>query len=115
MRAHRLSVQRGYAKETLVDETSFAGLTRRASLMTLGASGLVAFVNSKTAGAKKHKKKKKGDVNKLCKRQIGACSTFLTARCGGQPYCAAALACCSILGSCDATAFFTCFNEAVAS
>ncbi len=95
-----------------MESVSLDALTRRASLMALGAAGLAGLANSNIAGAKK--RKKKGDVNKLCKKQVGQCTTLLTAACGDQPTCPALVACCSSFGTCNATEFITCFNAAVA-
>jgi hypothetical protein len=51
-----------------MDHVSFDALSRRASLMTLGA-GLAGFAGPIAAKAKK----KKGKGNDKCKKQVGAC------------------------------------------
>jgi len=101
--------------EDLMDDVSFDALSRRASLTALGTAGLAAaFTAPLTAGAKK-KKKKKADVNKLCKKQVGQCTSFLLAQCAGQPTCPAIVACCSFFGKCNTTGFLACFDAAVAA
>jgi hypothetical protein len=90
-----------------MDPVSFDALSRRASLMTLGTAGLAALASPLTVDAKK-KKKKKGDVNKLCKRQIGECNTFVTITCAGDPECLDALPCCQELKTCDFAGFLNC-------
>jgi hypothetical protein len=93
-------------------DRSFDALTRRTSFATLGAAGLAAFAAPITAGARN--KKKKTDPNKLCKKQVGQCTTFLAAQCGGQPQCPAFTACCTFFESCNVTGFTACFDAVVA-
>jgi hypothetical protein len=97
-----------------MNDMSFDLLTRRASFMALGTAGLVAaVVNPIAAEAKRKKTKKKWDVNKLCKKQVGSCTTLVTSLCAGQADCLALFGCCPILGSCDITGFLTCFTEII--
>jgi hypothetical protein len=87
---------------------SFNALTRRATVMTLGAAGLGGLA---AAIADAKSKKKKGDVNKLCKTQIEPCELTLTGQCGEDPECIEAMtACCAILGTCNFTEMFACFE-----
>jgi len=92
--------------------TPFATVTRRAAIWTLGAAGLAIPGN---ANAKKDRKKRKnGDVNKLCKKQVGRCVTVFTAACQGLPeegvpQCLEFVErCCPLLGSCKTTEFLGC-------
>jgi len=92
---------------TTVTRHAAGAVSRRASLVTLSAAGLAAgFAGSRTAGAKKSSSKK---AKKKCKKQVGQCTTYVTAACAGQePSCLDLLACCTPLGSCNVTGFFTC-------
>jgi hypothetical protein len=91
-----------------VKDRSFDTLTRRATIMALGAAGLGGLAAS-VAAAKK--KRKRGDVNKLCKTQIEPCALTLTGQCGEDPACIEAMtACCAILGTCNFTEMFACFE-----
>jgi hypothetical protein len=97
--------------EEEMNNGTFEALTRRASLMSLGTAGLIALTNPFVAGAKKKQGKNKGkngDVNKLCKGQVGECTTALTALCAGDPDCQDLIACCSNLGRCNFTSFLDC-------
>ena len=98
---------------------SAAGVSRRKSFMTLGAAGLFALVGPFAADAKKGGKKKKNKQNDVplecppapvdrCPAQANTCTTILTAECGGDPACLNRVGCCSLLTTCDATAFFAC-------
>lgn len=100
-----------------MEPRTFDALTRRASLLTLGSAGLAALTLPRTAAAKKNRKnrnKEKGDVNKLCKSQVGQCETFVTALCEdiNDPECVAVLACCAPLASCDFNGFIACLEAA---
>ncbi len=86
--------------------TSVTSLTRRASLVALSAAGLGATMSPLAA---RDKKKKKPDVNKLCKPQVDQCEASFTALCaGGDAECLAILGCCESLGACDFTSFAVC-------
>lgn len=94
-----------------MESRTFDALTRRASLLTVGMAGLASLARPLTSAAKKNRKnknKKKGDVNKLCKTQVGQCETFINTFCQGQPGCADLLDCCSEVGVCDFTGFIAC-------
>jgi hypothetical protein len=93
-----------------MDDSAFDSLTRRASLATLGAAGLAGLTMPMTSEAKK--KKKKGDPNKLCKKQVGDCTAFLTALCGGNPDCQDSIDCCSSFATCNTSAVLACLVTA---
>jgi hypothetical protein len=82
---------------------SVTRLTRRASLVTIGAAGLGAMMSPLAASAKQ-----KGDVNKRCKPQVNQCQAGFTALCGNEPECLKSLACCEALGTCNFNGFATC-------
>ena len=87
--------------------TTLTRLTRRASLVSLGAVGMSAAIPPLESRAGK----KKGDANKRCKKQVAPCKSFFTLQCGGDansPECALALACCESLKTCNFTGFVTC-------
>ena len=99
-----------------------ASVSRRRSLMTLGAAGLLAVragpvaADAKKAsavtaeGKKGHKKKKKNKqpAPDRCAPQVEPCNNFITTVCAGDPDCLDALQCCSHLATCDAGGFFSC-------
>ena len=92
------------------------GISRRASLLTIGATGLPTVLGgSLTAAAKnnKHKNKKKKDKKKSqqlaeqeCEDQVAQCRSILTSI-GGIPV--NQLTCCEFLGTCDFPQFSLCF------
>jgi hypothetical protein len=95
------------------------GGSRRGLLHTLSAGALAAVVGrfageGAEAKKKRTKKAKKGDVNKLCKPQVGGCIDILTPVCAGSPdpeACVAAVhLCCPELGTCDMSGYFTCLE-----
>jgi hypothetical protein len=97
-----------------MDPVNFDTLTRRASLLGLGTAGLAAFAVPLAADGKKKKKRKKGDVNQLCKQQVGECDIFVTGTCEGDAECLAeASACCPLLATCDFNGFLTCLQAAL--
>jgi hypothetical protein len=127
----------GQIKEhTSMDDWSFATLTqkaakdvsRRASLLTLGAAGLSAIVASPfTSEAKKGRKKHRRNQSvpssppvppeaDRCAPQVAPCQTFVTATCGISSTCPNQIQCCDLLGTCDASGFFACLaaNQKVA-
>jgi hypothetical protein len=86
---------------------ALGALSRRASLLTPGTAG--------AADARKHKNrnrnKNKNEARKRCRRQVGQCNASTVELCRGDAACLArAQACCLILGTCDATGFFTCLS-----
>jgi hypothetical protein len=94
-----------------MDHRSFAALTRRASLTTLSAAGVAALAAPRAGVTKKKRKKKKFDVNKLCKQQVDQCATAAAVDCAGDPECIAATnLCCQELASCDFAGLFTCLE-----
>lgn len=94
-----------------MDPVSFAGLTRRGSLLTAGAVGLVALAGPMVGAGKKRRKKKKGDINKLCKQEVNDCVTTLTAACEDAMCVAAVQICCPKLATCDFTGLVTCIQD----
>ena len=89
-------------------------VSRRASLLAIGATGLAAMLGgSLTATAKKHKNKKKKDKKKdqqraeqECEEQVAQCQSILSSI-GGIPV--NQLTCCEFLGTCDFPQFSLCF------
>ncbi len=89
-------------------------ISRRASLLAIGATGLATLLSgSLTATAKKNKNKKKKDKNKAqqraeqeCAEQVAQCQSIL-ASIGGIPV--NQLTCCNFLGTCDFPQFSLCF------
>ena len=101
-----------------MEETSFDSLTRRAAFAPIGASALMLLTGAAAVRAKKRKKGKKGraarkgDVNKLCKRQVADCRLILDANCGlGEEQCNEVLDCCDLLKTCNTTQFLTCLFD----
>jgi len=91
-----------------MNDVSFDALSRRASLVALGAAGLAAAFAAPIADAKNTTKKK---ARKKCKKQVGQCLVFLEGRCAGDPACIAnSVRCCPFLGNCDVIGFFACFS-----
>lgn len=83
-------------------------LSRRASLVALGAAGFGAAVAPRAA-----KGKKKGKANKRCKPQVAQCQSFFTGECQGDvnaPDCVARINCCELLGTCNFDGLITCLQ-----
>lgn len=99
-----------FAKETFLDTHAFDALTRRASLVTLGAAGLAALADPLTTAASK-KKRKKGDVNKRCQQQVAAWTAFVPSICADGPNCEPLIACGVPLAVCDFTGFLVCLSS----
>jgi hypothetical protein len=97
-----------------MNHSSFDALTRRTSLMSLGAAGVTALARPFAADAKKKRKNhKKGDINKLCKTQVEPCISFQIDACGDNPSCKVNLhRCCQFFATCDPTGFWTCLIDA---
>jgi hypothetical protein len=86
-------------------------VSRRASLLAIGATGLAAMLGgSLTATAKKNKKKDKNKAQQRaeqeCEEQVAQCQSILTSI-GGIPV--NQLTCCAFLGTCDFPQFSLCF------
>jgi hypothetical protein len=104
------------------------GVSRRTTLMTLGAAGLAALIGPFAAEAKKggKKNKKKNNVPPalpaplecppptvdLCPAQVNSCKAILGAQCGGSPNCTDEIPCCDLLATCDASGFWACLLTA---
>jgi hypothetical protein len=94
-----------------MDGIVFHTLARRGSLVSVGAAGLAALAKPITAGGKKKNKKKKGDVNTLCKQEVNDCLVTLTAACEDAPCVAAVQLCCPKLATCDFTGLINCIQD----
>jgi hypothetical protein len=91
-----------------MNDVTFEALTRRASLLILGAAGAAALASPIAVDAKNKTKKK---ARKKCKKQVAPCITILTeTNCGGgDPDCIAQIQqCCQLVGTCDFTGFAAC-------
>jgi hypothetical protein len=102
-----------------------SGISRRATLATLGAAGLATLagpfaVDAKKKGGKNKKKHKNTTIVPAplecppalvdrCPAQVETCEILVGRFCAGDPNCQTRVACCSLLETCDATGFFTCF------
>lgn len=97
----------------------FTALTRRASLLTLGAVGLASLAPTNAIHAKKKRRKKKrknGDIFKFCKKQVGQCLDFFLPSCEDDLICQATVeTCCPEVGQCDFTGFILCLDDAQAT
>lgn len=93
----------------------FHALTRRASLLTIGA----ALSDPVASDAKKRRRKKKGkngDVFKFRKKQADQCLDFFLPLCGDDLICQATVeTCCPEVGQCDFTGFIVCLDDAQAT
>jgi hypothetical protein len=94
-----------------VNRNTFDALTRRASLMALGAAGISAMGQTDRMSAKK--KRKKGDVNKLCKRQVSQCLDFYLPQCEDGACLARFNRCCPQFGTCNFFGFYDCIRDAM--
>jgi hypothetical protein len=84
--------------------------------------GLAAALSGPfTAEAKKGRKKDKKKCPEcpaqiepvdLCPTQVAPCTAIMTIDCGNQPICDDIIPCCSFLGTCDISGFFTCLANA---
>jgi CDP-diacylglycerol pyrophosphatase len=84
----------------------FDTLTRRASLLTMGA-GVAALAAPVAAQARKAGNK----ANKKCKKQVGQCRKSVIDTCEGNQECEdAQLPCCEFLGKCNFTGFANCLG-----
>jgi hypothetical protein len=89
--------------------------TRRTSLLSLGAAALLTPVRPFPTGAKKNRRRKKGnkgDVFKLCKKQVGPCLDFFLILCEEDDLvCQAQVeVCCAEVGQCDFTGLIVCLD-----
>jgi len=108
--------------DTIVRDAT-AGVSRRTSIMSLGAAGLMAALAgpltadaAQVAADKKGRKNKKKNQNQqqpiappdLCAPQVEPCTLTLSNVCDGDPGCQDSIACCSHFATCDADGFFNC-------
>jgi hypothetical protein len=92
-----------------MNDRSFDALTRRASLVTLGAAGLATLAGSLTGYAKNNRTNTNRKAKKKCKRQAGQCTSVVTEACEGDPDCLERLlACCEPTGRCAIVGFLDC-------
>ena len=101
-----------------MDDKAFETLTRRASMVVLGAAGLAAAFGGPLAGDAKNKAKKKLKKKQLqqCQSQVEQCNAFFTDSCEEssnnpdelQECLDLVLPCCEPLGVCSFNAFYTC-------
>ena len=92
-----------------MDVPSRTSVTRRASLVALGAAGLGVTLSPVATSAKKNKRK----VTKRCKPQVAQCEVSMTTLCAnvGIPDCAALVQCCAPLAGCNFNSFATCLAD----
>lgn len=97
-------------------ERAARGISRRASLMTLGTAGLAAVVAAPfSADAKNKKKCKKKDkkcpsLEEICAPQVEDCRNITAAVCGNDPGCDRIVDCCEVFETCDVGAFIVCLS-----
>jgi hypothetical protein len=91
-----------------MNRNSFDALTRRASLVALGAAGIAALGQTDRISAKK-----KRDVNQLCKRQVSQCLDFYLPRCEDGSCLARFDRCCPQFGTCNFFGFYDCLRDAM--
>jgi hypothetical protein len=85
------------------------GCSRRASIMTLGASGFSLLAWPFATEARKQSVAKK--ARQKCKKQLGQCSTTLAPLCNDDSECLAQVqTCCAIAGTCNAVGWFQCLR-----
>jgi hypothetical protein len=90
-----------------MNRNTFDALTRRASLVALGAAGIAALGQTDRMSAKK-----KRDVNQLCKRQVGQCLAFFIPQCEDAACHARINLCCPQFGTCSLSGFYDCAQAA---
>jgi hypothetical protein len=91
------------------------GLSRRASFLTIGATGLVALASPLAAEARKKKRCKKKDkkcpsLEEICAPQVEDCLAIVAAVCGTDPGCDRLIDCCEVFETCDVGAFVLCLG-----
>lgn len=95
-------------------EPSTRGISRRASLWTLGATGLTAaFAAPFAAEAKKKCKKKRKtcpSLEEVCAPHVEDCRQLVAISCGGGPGCDRLVECCDVFETCDAGLFVACIG-----
>lgn len=101
-----------------MDDVAFDTVTRRASLLSLGATGLAAaFAGPLAAGAKnKAKKKLRKKQLQKCQAQVGQCDAIFTTNCEAssenpdelQECLDTFLPCCALFSTCGFNAWRAC-------
>lgn len=100
-------------------ERAARNISRRASLLTLGAAGVTSALSAPiSADAKKNKrnknkkkcKKKCPKPEELCAPQVEDCRLVVSAVCGDEPGCDHLIDCCETFASCDVGTFLACLN-----
>jgi hypothetical protein len=101
------------AFDAITRETAEA-VSRRGSLLTLAGAALATLRTGNRAAANKTRKhtKKKGDVNQLCKRQVGQCLAFFIPQCEDAACHARINLCCPEFGTCSLSGFYDCAQAA---
>ena len=93
-----------------MSSTAFDALTRGLSQQAFSVP-----VSAQDRKRNKKKNQNNGGQDKVlarCASQIPACAALAQDSCGDDAACLAArTTCCGLLGSCDFTAFATCFND----
>lgn len=92
------------------------GISRRASLATIGATGIAAAAAAPFAADAKNKNKKKckkkektcPSLEEICAPQVEDCKTMVAAVCGTDPACDHLVDCCEVFETCDVGAFVAC-------
>lgn len=100
--------------DSLIQKTA-RGISRRASILTLGATGLAAALSAPISADAKKKKCKKKDkkcpsLEEICAPQVEDCVSIVTAACGTGPDCDRLLDCCEVFETCDVGAFVLCLG-----
>jgi hypothetical protein len=88
-----------------VNAVSFDTITRRASLISLGAVGLATFA----ADAKKKKSASKKAKQK-CQKQAGQCMATFASLTDDPSALAQVKGCCALAGNCDIVGFYYCLT-----
>ena len=104
-----------------LNQRTIEGVSRRRSLLALGATGIATLTGQFTAEGKKKggKNKNKNKVPRVplicpsppedpCPGQAEQCVTIVSLACEGSTTCQAQVDCCSFLRTCDANGFFAC-------
>lgn len=93
-----------------MNDRVITALSRRASVLTLGALGASVALAPVASSARNRKNKKvKKKARQKCQQQVDQCNDFVIVECNGQADCIAeGQVCCSSLAECDLTGFLNC-------